>query len=175
MTAQPPVAPFRLARYFTVASLAAVLLAMAPLLYFEHRENDLFKMAQQEQNAFFAQMQDGFVQRHDPAARDYLLRVYEVGNVNLTRLFANALWEKDFAPFVAKVQRVPVDRCRAIADIKGASGETVPSGEKQACYKGIGKQFVALPEFRALDAKMLNLAQKSTVFKIKVFDMRKIN
>ncbi|MFH1605047.1 MAG: sensor histidine kinase, partial [Pseudomonadota bacterium] len=168
----PPAATFPLVRYFTVASLAAFLLATVPLLYFEHRENDIFMQVQQEQNAFFAQMQDSFVRRHDPAARDYLLRVYEAGNVNLTRLFANALWEKDFAPFVAKAQRIPVDRCRAIAD--GASGETVPSGEKKACYSGIGKQFVALPEFRTLNAKMSNLVKKSTVFKIKVFDLRGI-
>ena len=170
----PPVASFRLARYFTVASLAAVLLAMAPLLYFEQRENELFKRAQQEQSAFFAQMQESFVQRHDPAARDYLLSVYEAGNVNLTRLFANALWEKDFAPFVTKVQLVSFDRCRSIADIKGTSGEAAPANEKQACHKGIGKQFAALPEFRALDAKMLNLVKNSTVFKIKVFDLRGI-
>src|ERR1035437_3943833 len=151
MIAPPATDRFRLVRYFTVTSLAAFLLVTVPLLYVERRENDLFKQAQQDQSAFFSQMQENFVRRHDPAARDYLLRVYEAGNVNLTLLFANALWEKDFAPFVAKAQRVPVDRCRAIADIKDASGKTVPPSEKKACYAGIGKQIVLLPEFKALD------------------------
>ncbi len=167
----PSAARFRLVRYFTVTSLAAFVLVTLPLLYFEHRENDLFSQAQQEQNAFFAQMQESFVQRHDPAARDYLLRVYEAGNVNLTRLFANALWEKDVAPFVAKARGVPVDRCRAIADIKDASGKPVPTSEKKACYEAIGRQLVTLPEFRVLDAKILRLLNKSTVFKIKVIDL----
>lgn len=155
-TAAPPPAPsFRLARYFTVASFAALLPVAAALLDFELREGHFFKQVQQEQNAFFAQVPDGFAQQHDAAAHADLLRVHEVGNVNLTRSFANALWEKDFAPFVARAQRIPVDQCRAIADVKDADGKTVPPGEKQACYAGIGKQIMAFPEFRALDAKAI--------------------
>jgi hypothetical protein len=108
----------------------------AALLYFELLESDFFKQVVQEQSAFFTQVQDGFVQRDDAAAPAYLLRVYEAGNVNLTRLFANVLWEKDFAPFVAKARRIPVDQCRAIGDVKDADGKTVQPGEKQACFPG---------------------------------------
>ena len=170
----PPAAGFRLARYFTVASLAAFLPVAAALLYFELWEGDFFKQVQQEQNAFFAQVQDSFAKQHDAAAHGDLLRVHEAGIVNLTRLFANALWEKDFAPFVAKAQRISVDQCRAIAEVKDAGGKSVQPGEKQACYAGIGKQIMALPEFRALDAKVFDMMKKSTVFKIKVYDLRGI-
>jgi len=171
---QPPAPGFRLVRYFAVASFAVLLPVAATLLYFDHQEDELFKQVQREQHAFSAQMQESFVQRHDAAAPDYLLRVYEAGNVNLARLFANALWDRDFAPFVAKAQRIPVDRCRAIAAGKDAGGKTVPPGEKQACHAGIGKQIVALPEFQALDARVFDLVKQSTVFKIKVVDLRGI-
>lgn len=82
--ARPPAAGFRLVRYFTVASLAAFVLVAAPLLYFELRENDFFKQVQQEQNAFFAQVQNSFVQQHDAATRGDLVMMYEAGNANLT-------------------------------------------------------------------------------------------
>ena len=172
--AAPPASVFRLVRYFSIASLAALALVAAALLYFQFREGDFFRQVQQEQNAFFAQMQDSFVQRHDAEATAYLLRVYEAGNVNLTRLFANALWDKDFAPLVAKAQRIPVDQCRATADVNDAGARTVPPDEKLACYARIGSQIVALPEFGALDAKLFDLARKSTVLKIKVYDPRGI-
>ena len=171
---RPPVPSFRLLRYFAVASLAALLPVGATLLYFDRQEDELVKQVQREHNAFSAQMQDSFVQRHDAAAPAYLLQVYEAGNVNLTRLFANTLWETDFAPFVAKVQRIPVDQCRAIAEATDAGRKTVQPGEKKACYAGIGRQIMALPEFRALDAKVFNLVKKSTVLKIKVYDLRGI-
>ena len=59
--ASPPPARFRLVRYFSLASFTAFLLFAAALLYFEHLKNDFFKQAQQEQNAFFAQLQDSFL------------------------------------------------------------------------------------------------------------------
>ncbi|MBI3917768.1 MAG: GAF domain-containing protein, partial [Betaproteobacteria bacterium] len=161
-------------RYFTVSSLVAFLLLAAALLYFARLENDFHKQIEQEQNAFFAQVQDDFAKRHNAAARADLLRVHEAGIVNLTRLFANALWETDLAPLVAKAQRIPVDQCRAIADVRDGAGKTVQPGEKEACYAGIGKQFMAIPEFRSLDAKIFDMMKKSTVFKIKVYDLRGI-
>lgn len=161
-------------RYFSVASLSALLLFAAALLYFEHLENAFFARAQQEQTEFFAQLQDSFVQRHDPAANAYLLRVYEAGNINLGRLFSNSMWKRGFAPFVAKAQRISVDHCRLLADDQGAGRSSASPGEKQACFAGIGRKMVALPEFREIDARVFDTMKKSTVFKIKVYDLRGI-
>ncbi len=167
-------ASFRLVRYFTVASLVAFVLVAAPLLYFELRESEFFKQAALAQNSFFAQVQDSFAVQYDGAARADLLQVHEAGNVNLTRLFANSLWEKSFAPFVAMAQRIPVDQCRAIPVVKDAGGNTVQADEKQACFAEVGKKIMALPDFKALDAKVFDTMKASTVFKIKVFDLRGI-
>ena len=158
-------ADFRLLRHFTVASLAAFLPVAAALVYFDRTEDELIRNAQREQNALVAQMQATLVQRHDAAAPAFLLQVHEAANVNLAQLFANALWEKDFAPFVARAQQIPIERCRAIA---------APPGEKQRCSAAIGQRIMALPEFRALDAKVIEMTKRSSVSRIKVFDLRGI-
>ncbi|MBI3042508.1 MAG: hypothetical protein HYY78_06750 [Betaproteobacteria bacterium] len=98
MIAPLPASGFRLVRYFTLASLAAFVLLAAPLLYFQLQESAFFQQVQQEQNAFYARVQDGFAKQHDAAARGDLLRMQEAGNVNLTRLFANALHKKRGLP-----------------------------------------------------------------------------
>ena len=172
--AAPRPAGFGLVRYFALTGLAAFVLVAAALMHFQRREAEFAKQVQQDQNAFFAQVQDGFVKRYDANARADLLSIHEAGNVNLGRLFSNALWEKDFAPFVAKVQRIPVDHCRSIADVQDAGGKTVQPAGKKACFAEVSKRIMALPEFRALDAKVYETMKKSTVFKIKVFDAKGI-
>ena len=170
----PLASRFRLLRYFTVASLAAFVLVVAPLIYLGKMSNDFFEQALREQSAFFAQAQKDFAKQQNEAALRDLLTIHEAGNINLTQLLANALWEKDFAPLVAKAQRIPVAHCRAIADVKNASGNTLQPGEKKACYAGIGKNIMAFPEFRVINARVFDTMKKSTVFKIKVYDLRGI-
>ena len=165
---------FRLVRYFTVAALgifAAVTLALA---YFEYQQSGFFRDVQKQEIAFFREVQVQFAKQQDEAALRDLLTIHENGNVNLTRLFANTLWDKDFAPFVAKLQSLQVDHCRAIADIQGKDGKMVQPDEKKACFAEIGARIRAFPEFKSLDAKVLDTMKKSTVFKIKVFDPRGI-
>jgi len=174
LAAPPPASGFRLVRYFTVASLAAFALIAAPLLYFTIEESDFFKRVAREQNAYFAKVQDSFAKQQEETARRDLLSVYEAGNVNLTRLFANSLWEKDFAPFVASARNIPVDQCRAIADVRVAGGKAVQPEEKLACFAEVGKKIMALPGFKALGARVFDAMKKSTVFKIKVYDLRGI-
>jgi PAS domain S-box-containing protein len=170
----PPVVRFRLVHYFVWTSLGAFVLAAAVWLNFDIQQRDSLRQAQQEQNALFEQMLESYLQRHDIAAPAYLLRVFEASNITLTRLFAEALWDKDFAPFLADAQRFPVDQCRAIPNVKNTSGKTVPPGEKQACYVDIGKRIMELPAFQVLDAKMSDLVKTSAVSKVKVFDLRGI-
>jgi len=163
---------FRLLRYFTIAGLGAFGLAAAALTWHEREQGRFFRQVQDEQRVFVSRLQDEFARRQDEAARRDLLAVHESGNVNLTRLFANSLWERDFAPFVAKLQAIPVENCRAIPDETDAAGKKIAPAAKKACYAQIGRRIMAYPEFKALDAKVYDSMQKSTVFKIKVFDLR---
>ena len=64
-------AEFRLVRYFTATSLIAFAIVAVVL---------------------------GAVYRH--LSIDGLVRTQEDANVNITRIFANELWAKDFGPFV---------------------------------------------------------------------------
>jgi signal transduction histidine kinase len=166
---------FRLLPFFTATSLILFLLVASAVWYFEKQQSDFFQEVQLEQNTFFKNVQNSFALRQDSAARRDLLTIHESGNVNLTRLFANTLWEKDFAPFVAKAALIPIDACRGISDIKDEKdGKMKPPAEKKACFSEVGKKIAAFPEFAALNSKVFDTMKKTTVFKIKVFDLRGI-
>lgn len=168
-------ARFRLVPYFTVASLVMFLLLGGALGYFGSQQGKFFQDVQRKQIDFFGKVQESFAARHDEAARGDLLLIHEAGNVNLTRLFANALWEGTFAPFVAKATQIPVDHCRAIANVKDEKdGKMKPPPEKKACFAEVGQKIMAFPEFASINAKVFASMKKSTVFKIKVFDLRGI-
>ena len=166
---------YPLVRYFSLTALGLFIVVALALTFFDREQASFFRDVQEKQNAFFKKVQDDFAKQQDAAARRDLLAVHESGNVNLTRLFANTLWERDFAPFVAKVQSISVDKCRAIADgVDPKDGKMKPTAEKKACFSDIGKQIQSFNEFPAINAKVFDSMKKSTVFKIKVFDLRGI-
>jgi two-component system NtrC family sensor kinase len=170
-----PNARFRLVRYFSLIGFGLFILVALALTYFELDQEKFFQDVQQTQNKFFKQVQAGFADQQTAASRRDLLTIHEAGNVNLTRLFANTLWARDFAPFVAKAQSISIDSCRAIADIKDPKdGKMKPPAEKKACFAQVGKQIAAFADFAALNAKVFDSMKKTTVFKIKVFDLRGI-
>jgi PAS domain S-box-containing protein len=174
MITPPSGSGFRLVRYFTVASLIAFVLVAAPLMYLGRMAGDFFANVLLEQEAFFERVQDSFAKKQRESAQRDLLTVHEADSVNLTRLFSNALWEKDFAPFVAKAQRVSDIHCRSMADVVDAGGKAVRPDQKKACFAEIGKSIMAFPEFRAIDARVYDTMKNSSVFKIKVYDLRGI-
>ena len=166
---------FQLVRYFLLTGLGLFIVVALALTYFERNQGMFFQDVQQKQNVFFKQVQEGFAIQQDAGARRDLLSIHEAGNVNLARLFANTLWERDFAPYVGRVQALPIDHCRAIADVLDPKdGKMKPSSEKKACLSDIGKQIMAFKDFAVLDAKVFDSMKKTTVFKIKVFDLRGI-
>ena len=168
-------ARFQLVRYFSLTGFGLFIVVALALTYFERDQGKFFQSVQQKQGAFFKQVQEGFATQQDSAARRDLLSIHEAGNVNLTRLFANTLWERDFAPYVARAQAISVDRCRAIADLKDPTdGKMKPPGEKKACFTDVGQQLAAFKDFPALNAKVFDAMKKTSVFKIKVFDLRGI-
>ena len=159
---------FRLMRYFTITTLLAFV-ALALALYFLQRmEEAFFVQVQREQGAFLAQAQAQLARQNEAAARSSLLAVHEASHINLTRVVANMLWEKDFAPFVAATQRLSIDACRAMPTSGAADGP------RRACLAALGRQLMALPGFTALDGAAYAAMRSSSVFKIKVFDLRGI-
>ena len=165
-------APFRLVRYFSIASVIAFAVVAAALFVHETRQGSFFEEVQGRQAAFFGDVQKGFVRQQDEAARRDLVATYESGNVTLTRMLSNTLWAKEFAPLVARSQQIPIDHCRALADETDKNGRAAPSAAKKACFAEVGARVMALAEFRAVDAKMFDVMRKSSVVKVKVFDLR---
>lgn len=164
---------FRLTRYFTLTSLAAFAVVGAALFVLERRQSTFFAEVQKEQAAFFAEAQQELTRAHERAARSDLLAAHEAGHVNLARVFANFLWQRDFAPLVARAERLPVAHCRALGS--GAhAGTPEPTERERACFAALGRRIMDLPGFAALDAKAYEAMRGSNVFKIKVFDLRGI-
>jgi signal transduction histidine kinase len=176
-TAAAPAPPpgLRLMRYFTIATLVAFAAVAAVLWALQSGEERFFADVQQQQARFFAQAQAALARQHEEAARASLLAVHEASHVNLTRLVANMLWASDFAPLVARAQRLSLAECQAIEPTAAAAYGVPPTSApnpRRQCFAEVGGRIRALPGFRELDAKAYAAMQSSTVFKIKVFDLR---
>lgn len=165
---------FRLVRHFTFASLGMFALVALALMYFERQQAIFFQNVQLQEIAFVKHVQASFAKQQEEVARNDLLTIHEGGNMDLARLFANTLWERDFAPFVAMVQALPIEQCRTLPDITDKDGRLQQSDQKKSCFQELGAQIRALPEFKALDTKVFEAMKKSSVFKVKVFDLRGI-
>jgi hypothetical protein len=167
----PGAGRFRLVRYFTVAALSTFLLVGLSLYFLEHGEIAFFEKVQKGQAAFFKQSQMELSRKTDQAAKRSLIAAQEAANENMTDLLANVLWESDFGPFIARVQSLSVDYCRAIEEYKKIPATMAPEARKE-CFAELGKKIRALPGFAALDKRTFAAMKGSTVFKIKVYDLR---
>ena len=166
---------FRLTRYFTITTLVAFTLVALALYVLQRMEETFFAQVQREQGVFLAQAQAQLARQHEEAARSSLLAVHEASHVNLTQLVSNMLWESDFAPLVAGAQRLAIDHCRALPVASAVTGASAsPPTARRACFTDVGRRILALHGFAALDAKAYAAMRDSTVFKIKVFDLRGI-
>jgi signal transduction histidine kinase len=162
---------FRLTRYFTITSLMAFAVLGAALFVLQQGEERYFATAQRDQAGFFARVQADLLQEQRDTVRANLVAVHEAGHVALTRVFANALWSSHFAPLVAQAKAVPVDACRPPAEAKVAGAASVPAAQ-QDCIARVRSRVVALPAFAGVDAPVRALMGGTTVFKIKVYDLR---
>jgi signal transduction histidine kinase len=161
-----PPRPFQLTRYFTATSLVAFCVLGAALLFLQHSEEKFFARTQADQAAFFSRVQGELLQEHKENARASLVAVHEAGHINLTRVFANALWASHLQPLVAQSQAVPIAPCRQ--PIEASAGRTAA----QACIAKVRSQVNALPAFAKVDGPVRGLMRTTNVFKIKVYDMR---
>ncbi|MDP2369625.1 sensor histidine kinase [Rhodoferax sp.] len=164
----------RLMRYFTATSLIAFMTVGAALYILQTMEEVFFAAVQREQTAFFAQTQTEFMRQQESSARDDLLALHQSSHVNLTHVFSNLLGAADLNPFIAKAQQVPVEHCRGMGANKATGDALAQSDAKRACFGAVGQRIMSLPQFAVLNAKMYDAIRKSTVFKIKVFDLRGI-
>jgi signal transduction histidine kinase len=167
----PLVVRFHLVKFFSIGALIMFAVVAIALIYFENDQSSFFAGVQQQQNDNFQKVQKDFSELQESVARRDLLAIHESGNVNLTRLFANALWESDFAPFVAKASQLPIQPCRDIADIE-VDGKKKASAEKKACYDNLGDQVMAIEGFPEINKRVFHSMDNSSVLKIKVFDTR---
>ncbi len=163
---------FPLVRYFVLTSLVAFLAVAAALVYFQRQQADLFRTVQNDEAKFFGQVQASFAKQQEESAIRDLVAIHEGGNVNLTRLFANTLWDQGLSALLAKAGSIDVSRCRSLPDAQTPEGKATASPEKKACFDGLGEQIRALPEFAYLNDKVYRSMHRSSVFKIKVFDTR---
>ncbi len=164
---------FRLLRYFTLTSLGILVPAALVLTYFLVQQGNFLLQHSQEDREYSKKAQEGLSKQQDAAARRDLLAIHQDGIENLAHLLKNALWERDFVTFVATAQEIPVEACRAMADVKDEkNGEMKPSSEKQACFSELGKKFMRIPGFANLNAKVYAAMKQSSVFRINIFDLR---
>ena len=162
------VTPFQLSRYFTIASLVAFALLGAALVLMQGYEERSFERVQRERNALFARMQADLLQEQKDAARASLVAAHEAGHVALARVFANALWTSHLAQLVAQAQSFPVTTCRVPIDAPAAS----VAQAQAACTAKARAQVTSLPAFAGVDAPVRALMRSTTVYKIKVYDLR---
>jgi signal transduction histidine kinase len=163
-----PSRPFQLTRYFTITSLVAFAVLGGAVTLLQRGEERFFEQVQREQAALAAQVQADLLQEQKANARAGFIAVHEAAHVTLAKVFANALWSSHFAPLVAQAQAVPVEPCRLASE--GSSPEAQQA--QQACIARSRARVTALPAFASVDAPVRELMRTTTVFKIKVYDLR---
>lgn len=157
-------AGFRLMRYFTLSTATAFIAVGVTLYFLQRGEEAFFDQVQQQQAAYFQQAQEELARQHEEAARATMLAVHEANHVTLTRLVSNLMWDSDIAPFMDAAQRVRIADCVSLP--------AEPLAARRRCWGDVGQRIAALPTFKALDAKAYEAMRQTTVFKIKVFDLR---
>lgn len=167
----PAASGFRLLRYFTIAALSTFLVVGIALYVLERGEVAFFDKVQQGQAAFFKQSQAELSAKTEKTARKNLIAAQEAANENMTDLLANVLWDSDFSPLIAGVQSLSVDRCRNIEDYKKIPATMAPEARKE-CFAELGRRIRAMPGFAALDRRTFSAMKGSSVFKVKVYDLR---
>lgn len=153
--------PFQLTRYFTLTSLAAFAVLGAALLLVQRAEESYFESVQGERGAFLGKVQADLLQEQKDAARASLVAAHEAGHVALARVFANALWASHLGKLVGQAQAV--EPCSRTAETALTLAE---------CEALVRSRVTALPAFAGIDAPVRALMRQTTVFKVKVYDLR---
>lgn len=152
---------FQLSRYFTLTSLAAFAVLGAALVQVQRSEEKYFEGVQGERGAFFAQVQAERLREQDEAARASLVSAHEAGHVALARVFANALWASHLQPLAQQAQSVA-----------SCAPPATPASLRKRCEAEARARMMDLPAMSGIDGPVRRLMRQTTVFKVKVYDLR---
>ena len=108
------------------------------LYYFVNQQSGFFSSVQSQQISVISDLQKSFAKRQEEVSRRDLLAIHESGNVNLTRLFANSLWDDYMAPYVAEVTQIPAEHCIAMKDVE-KDGKMKAPPAKKACFNAMNR------------------------------------
>ena len=164
---------FKLVNYFSFASISMFMAVALALYYFVNQQSGFFSTVQSQQIDVISDLQKSFAKRQEEVSRRDLLAIHESGNVNLTRLFANSLWDDYMAPYVAEVTQIPAEHCIAMKDVE-IDGKMKAPPAKKACFNAVGVEIQKNSKFEEINDKVFDSMRKSSVFKVKVFDLRGI-
>lgn len=164
---------FGLLRYFSLAALLSFALVGVVLVILQGKEIVFFEEVQRGQSKFFSESQAELAFETEQAARKSLVTAQETANVNLTQVFANALWDVHFAPHLERTASLSPEPCRSMATGKEAA-TSASSDPRQQCFAELGFKIRSLPGFAALDRRTIAVMKSSNVFKVKVYDLRGI-
>ncbi|MDP2018727.1 sensor histidine kinase [Hydrogenophaga sp.] len=164
-------ARFKLTRHFTITSLVAFGCIAAAWFYFQTRESTLVESVQLQETQTIREMQALLVSRAEDDARRDLLATHESNQAQLARLLSNALWEDTLAPFLAAAQGIDFTRCLDLSKHQGTAPAPGPSAHTQGCLRQQGARVRALPQFAALDTRLLRVMRGSSISTIRLHDL----
>ena len=161
---------FRLVRYFTVASIGMFAAVAAALAYFEHQQASFMAVVQRKDRPAAAGA-GGLLAAQGRVAREDLLPGRNAPTSTSRACSSTRCGSRRWRPSwrVSPPFRWTIagpSRTRLPAD-----GPAELSAAKKACFAEVGARLRALPEFQALDARVAEATRKSSVFKIKAFDL----
>ena len=163
---------FKLTRYVILTSLIALAIVVPLFFISEHLEEVFFGNIQKDQMTFFGEVQAESLRAHEVATQKDILKMHEVSHVNLAHVVANTVWDRVLAPFVARAHSIPIEQCSPRRSLVQATSTNATSRFEQDCFAKVGQLIRTLPQFTELDSTIRAAMRKSTVFKIKVFDLR---
>ncbi|WP_332741480.1 sensor histidine kinase [Hydrogenophaga sp.] len=165
---------FKLIRYFTITSWFALGCVAAALMHFQENQSKLVESVLNQEAQAMHEMQTLLVNRSEEAARRDLLSTREDNNVQLARLLSSALWEDPLTPFLATARTIDFTHCLNLGKHEGTVRAPMPSAQTRTCLRQQGARVRALPQFAALDTRLLGAMRGSRVVEIRILDLQGI-
>ncbi len=167
-------ARFKLIRYFTIASLVALVCVAAALISFQTSESKLVESVLNQEAHTIHEMQASLLNHSEEVVRRDLLTTHEGSNVQLARILSNALWEDLLAPFLTAARGIDFSHCLNLNKHEGTVPGPTSSTPSQECLRQQGARVRALPQFAALHTKLLGAMRGSLVVNIGMHNLHGI-